>query len=180
MLESEEDYKRFDIKPQEDLFVVKAKATSKLVAETLEKFSQQLIDPKAKLQAWLTRLESMPGMKFKMPTALRLAMDDIKVEAISEPMDCSLTLKDSLTEAYLSDIKREQLNYGRISFEARRRATSSVDDAIKVYSSLVERSPGDIVVARDVAFTAMQMERPAQAFHLLRRVARARPFQGNI
>ena len=180
MLESEEDYQRFDIKPQEDLFVVKAKATSKLVAETLEKFSEQLIDPKAKLQAWLKRLESMPGMKFKMPTALKLAMDDIKVEAISEPMDCLLTMKDGLSESYLKTIGEERLDYERIAAEASRRAGSSADDAIKVYSSLVERSPGDIVVARDVAFTAMEMDRPAQAFHLLRRVARARPFQGNI
>ena len=180
MLESEEDYQRFDIKPQEDLFVVKAKATSKLVAETLEKFSEQLIDPKAKLQAWLKRLESMPGMQFKMPTALKLAMDDIKVEAISEPMDCSLTLKDGLSESYLKTIGEEKLDYERIAAEASRRAGSSAGDAIKVYSSLVERSPGDIIVARDVAFTAMEMDRPAQAFHLLRRVARARPFQGNI
>ena len=180
MLESEEDYLRFDIKPQEDLFVVKAKATSKLVAETLEKFSEQLIDPKAKLQAWLKRLESMPGMKFKMPTALKLAMDDIKVEAISEPMDCLLTMKDGLSESYLKTIGEERLDYERIAAEASRRAGSSADDAIKVYSSLVERSPGDIVVARDVAFTAMEMDRPAQAFHLLRRVARARPFQGNV
>ena len=180
MLESEEDYKRFDIKPQEDLFVVKAKATSKLVSETLDKFAQQLADPKAKLQAWLSRLESMPGMKFEMPTALKLAMDDIKIEAISKPLDCTLTTKEGLSGAYLSLLKQEQLDYGRVSAEANRRVASSVDDAIKVYSSLVERNPGDIIVARDIAFTAMEMERPAQAFHLLRRVAKARPFQGNI
>lgn len=185
MLESEADYKRFDIKPQEDLFVVKAKATSKLVAETLEKFAEQLIDPKAKLLAWLGRLESMPGMKFKMPTALKLAMDDIEVTAISQPMNSSLTTKESLSGAYKSLLKQEQLDYGRISAEASRRsvsseAESSVDDTIKVYSSLVERSPGDIVVARDVAFTALELDRPATAFHLLRRVAKARPFQGNI
>ena len=142
MLESEEDYLRFDIKPQEDLFVVKAKATSKLVSETLEKFSEQLIDPKAKLQLWLKRLESMPGMKFKMPTALKLAMDDIKVEAISESMDCLLTMKDGLSESYLKTIGEEKLDYERIAAEASRRAGSSADDAIKVYSSLVERSPG--------------------------------------
>jgi tetratricopeptide (TPR) repeat protein len=180
MLESEADYERFDIKPQEDLFVVKAKATSKLVSETLSKFAEQLADPKAKLQVWLSRLESMPGMQFKMPTALKLAMDDIKIEAISQPLKCTLTTKGDLSESYLNTIASENLDYNPISAEAKRRASTSVDDAIKVYSSLVERNPGDIIVARDIAFTAMEMERPAQAFHLLRRVARARPFQGNI
>ncbi len=180
MLESEEDYQRFDIKPEEDLFVVKAKATSALVSETLSKFSQQLADPKAKLQAWLNRLESMPGMEFKMPTALKLAMDDIKIEAISQPLNCTLTNKDGLSDSYLKSIANEQLDYDPISAEANRRAGLSVDDAIKVYSSLVERNPSDIIVARDIAFTAMELDRPAQAFHLLRRVARARPFQGNI
>ncbi|QEG20555.1 hypothetical protein [Mariniblastus fucicola] len=180
MLESEADYQRFDIKPQEDLFVVKAKSTSKLVAETLEKFAEQLVDPKAKLLAWLDRLESMPGMEFKMPTALKLAMDDIKVDAISQSMECSLATKEELSESYLKAIGLEHLDYDAISAEANRRAVKSVDDSIKVYSSLVERNPGDIIVARDVAFTAMELERPATAFHLLRRVAQARPFQGNI
>jgi tetratricopeptide (TPR) repeat protein len=180
MLESEEDYKRFDIKPQEDLFVVKAKAASKLVREALEKNFESLADPKARLLTWLNRLESMPGMKFKMPTALKLALDDIQVEAISQPMNCSLTTTESLSGAYQSLLRQEQLGYDRVSAEARRRMNSSVDDAIKVYSSLIERNPGDIIAARDVAFTAMDLERPAAAFHLLRRVAKARPFQGNI
>jgi tetratricopeptide (TPR) repeat protein len=180
MLESEADYERFDIKPKEDLFVVKAKSTSKLVSETLSKFAEQLADPKAKLQTWLSRLESMPGMQFKIPTALKLAMDDIEIEAISQPLNCTLTKKSDLSESYLKTIANENLDYDPISAEANRRASSSVDDAIKVYSSLVERNPSDIIVARDIAFTAMEMERPAPAFHLLRRVARARPFQGNI
>jgi len=44
----------------------------------------------------------------------------------------------------------------------------------------VERNPGDIEIARDVAFSTMELDRPAEAFYLLRRVAQQRPFQGNI
>ena len=180
MLESEADYKRFDIKPEEDLFVIKSKVAKDLIEDTLRKSSDQLADPKAQTLAWLERLETMPGMSFKMPTALKLAMDEIEIVPISKPLECSLTTKDELSKDYLSALGSERLDYEKISAEADRRSGTSVDEAIKVFSSLVERNPGDIVIARDVAFTAMELDRPAQAFHLLKRVARARPFQGNI
>lgn len=180
MLESAADYERFDIKPQEDLFVIKTKAASALVEDTLMKSQQQLADPKAQLLSWLQRLESMPGMQFEMPTALKLALDDIDVTAISSSLDCNLTTKAELSPVYLNAIGAENPDYDQVSAEARRRGATSVDDAIKVYSSLVERNPGDITIARDVAFTALQMDRPAAAYHLLKRVALQRPFQGNI
>ena len=180
MLESEADYERFDIKPQEDLFVIKSKVAKDLIADTLKKSADQLADPKAQTLAWLKRLETMPGMSFKMPTALKLAMDEIEIVAISKPLECSLTAKDDLSKAYLSALGAERLDYEKIATEANRRSGTSVDEAIKVYSSLVERNPGDIVIARDIAFTAMELDRPAQAYHLLRRVAQARPFQGSI
>ena len=74
MLESEEEYERFDIKPEEDQFVVNAKAASTIVGDTLEQHAKALADPKARLKAWLDRLESMPGMKFEWPTALELVL----------------------------------------------------------------------------------------------------------
>jgi hypothetical protein len=180
MLESEADYQRFDIKPQEDLFVIKTKAASELIDDALMTSAEQLADPKAQLVAWLKRLESMPGMKFKMPTALQLAMDDIRIDAISGDLNCSLTTKAALSKEYLDAIASENPDYDRLAAEALRRSKNSVDDAIKVYSSLVERNPGDIIVSRDVAFTAMELDRPGHAYHLLKRVAMQRPFQGNI
>ena len=180
MLETEQDYERFGIKPEEDLFVIKSKMANALVTKTLRKSASDLADPKSQLLAWLNRLESMPGMSFKMPTALSLAIDDIQVDAISKPLDCVLTEKDNVSDDYLEALNSEKLNYRKIAAEANRRGGSSIDEAIKVFSSLVERNPGDIVIARDVAYTAMELDRPAQAYHLLRRVAKARPFQGSI
>ena len=180
MLDSEEDYKRFDIKPQEDLFVIKTKNAKSLVFEMLEKSANELADPKAQLLSWIERLETMPGMSFKMPTALGLAMEEIQVNAISQPLDCSLINRDSLSKEYLAAIDADRLDYDLIAAEAKRRGVTSVDDAIKVFSSLVERNPGDLVVARDVAYTALEMGRPAQAYHLLRNVAIARPFEGSV
>lgn len=180
MLESEADYERFDIKPHEDLFVIKTKQAKDLVADILQKSASELADPKAQLLAWLTRLETMPGMSFKMPMALKIVMDDIQVVAISKPLDCSLASTEGISKEYLAAIQNERLNYELIASEANRRGRTSVDNAIKVFSSLVERNPGDLVIARDVAFTALEMGRPAQAYHLLRSVAKARPFEGSI
>ncbi|MFK7767684.1 MAG: hypothetical protein AB8B55_10725 [Mariniblastus sp.] len=180
MLESEADYQRFNIKPQEDLFVIKAKHANVHVTDVLKESADKLSDPKAQLEAWLERLETMPGMEFKMPTALRLVMEKINVVAVSKPLDCSQTKRGELSDEYLKILSNEKLDYDLIETEANRRAATSVDDAIKVFSSLVERNPGDIVIARDVAFTAMELGRPAQAYHLLRQVAEARPFEGSI
>jgi tetratricopeptide (TPR) repeat protein len=180
MLESEADYQRFDIKPEEDLFVIKTKSANELVAETLEKSANELADPKAQLLAWLQRLETMPGMEFKLETAFQLALEQIQIVAVSKPLDCSLTQRNELSKEYLAALQSPRLDYGLIAAEAKRRGATSVDDAIKVFSSLVEQNPGDMVVARDVAFTAMEMGRPAQAYHLLRNVAKARPYEGSV
>ncbi len=180
MLETAQDYDRFGIKPEEDLFVIKSKVAKDLVLEVLEKSANELSDPKAQLVAWLDRLETMPGMSFKMPTALKLAMDSLDVVAISKPLHCRLTEKEQISEDYLKVLTSERLDYAKIANEATRRGATSIDEAIKVFSSLVERNPGDLVIARDVAFTAMEMDRPAQAYHLLQGIAKARPFQGSV
>ena len=180
MLETEADYEAFNIKPQEDLFVINTKSANEIVEDAMQQFDSELSEPKAQLEAWLNRLESMPGMSFKMPTALKLALEDIDVTAISEPLETTLETRAGLPKAYLTGLNQSKLNYDLIEAEAGRRAVVSIDDAVKVYSSLVESSPGDLVVARDVGYTALQLGRPAQAYHLLRRVALARPFEGSI
>src|SRR5207253_4790909 len=53
MLETEEDYKRFNIKPEEDALVVQQKPAGALVTETLTKVAGTLADPKATCMAWL-------------------------------------------------------------------------------------------------------------------------------
>jgi len=48
---------------------------------------------------------------------------------------------------------------------------------VRAISSLVEERPGDVAVARDVAFSTIAWGRPAEAYHLLRRAASARAFE---
>ena len=44
-------------------------------------------------------------------------------------------------------------------------------------SSLVEDRPGDAALARDLAFSAIEWQRPGEAYHLLRRAGAARTFE---
>ncbi len=180
MLETEADYERFDIKPEEDLFVIKSKNAGQLVSETLQTFADGIANPKLQMLAWLQRLESMPGMQFKISTALQLALREIEFEAISQPLDCDPRTLNSAPESYLLELAKQELNYELIELESKRRAAKSVDEAIKVWSCLIERNPGDLVIARDVAFSAMELDRPAQAYPLLLAIAKARPYDASV
>lgn len=180
MLESEQDYQRFNIMPEEDLFVVRTKNASDLVSAVIKDQAAVLGDPKTQLSEWLSRLESMDGLEFKLPTALKLALQDIQIEPIAELLNTRSNLVEDLTKEYSRHLEEEQLNYEIVQKESDRRGNTSSADAIKVLSSLVERNPGDWVLARDVAFSAMEMSRPAQAYHLLRRIALARPYDPSV
>ena len=180
MLETEAEYEQFGIKPQEDLFVIQSKQASELIADTLEQFSSQLADPKAQMMAWLKRMETMPGMEFRIPTALQLALDKIKFESISVPLQTDPQTKHSSAKEYLAALTQQKLDYDLVAAESRRRSATSIDDAVKVFSSLIERNPGDLIIARDVAFTAMELDRPAQAYPLLLKVAYARPYEASV
>ena len=180
MLETEQDYERFGIKPEEDLFVVKTKNAGEIVNNALTEFAKTLADPKERLLGWLKRLESMPGMTFKTPTALKLAMDKIEVVAISKPLQVDPRDQTDSPKSYLEQLGLDDPDYDAVSKESQRRAAQSIDQSLKVLSNLIERHPGDLVIARDVAFSAMQLDRPAQAYPLLMKVVKARPFECSV
>ena len=180
MLESEADYRRFNIVPEDDQIVVNSREVNRVIGDILEKSAAEIADPKAQLLTWVRRLESIEGMNFKMPTALKLAIEGMKVEAISSQLNCNLRSADELPEDFRKMLKSGKLDYGAVSSESKRRLNESTDDAIKAISSLVENNPGDLVLARDVAFTAMELQHPAQAYHLFRRVAESRPQEATI
>lgn len=180
MLESEEDYERFNIVPQEDLFVIKTRDAVELIDKTLEEKKAELVSPKVRLVNWIHKLENMPGVTFEVPVALDLVMDKIEVEAITAPLVCKNRNKADLDEKFLQELSKGELGYDKILAESKKRGLGAAHDAIKVLSSLVEQNPGDLTLARDVAFVAMELEEPAQAYSLLRRVALARPYEPTI
>lgn len=180
MLETEADYERFNIVPQEDLFVIKTRNADELVQKTVEEKKAELVSPKVRLVNWIHKLENMPGVTFEVPTALELAMDKIEVKAISAPLACKRRLKTDLGDDYLKALSKEKLDYNVVLAESQKRGLGSAPDAIKTLSSLIEQNPGDLTLARDIAFVAMELDEPAQAYGLLRRVALSRPYEPTI
>jgi len=181
MLESEEDYQRFNIKPQENAFVVKRHPAGPIVAKALQQIGESLGDSKAAFMAWLKRLERMPGIEFRVPTALRMAVEAMPAEAFAVTAP-SLVCKQHNWRALPGMIQEQlaarKLDYDDITAEAERRQKElGAADALKALSSLVESRPGDGVLARDVGFAAMQWGLGAHAVGLFRRVAEARPYE---
>jgi Uncharacterized protein conserved in bacteria (DUF2135) len=181
MLESEADYKRYNIKPEEDAYVVKHNTAGDAVRKAVATIDKQLGDPRAVLLAWLKKLESTPGAMFKLPTSLRLAIEKMPASAFEIP-ESSLPIKlrtwDGIPGNYQEQLASKRFSYDAVTAEADRRAKKyGIADALRALSSLVENNPGDTVLARDVGFSAMQWGLGGEAYHLFRRVAKARPYE---
>ena len=111
----------------------------------------------------------------------KLTLDRLPVEAfvVNVPkLVCKSDGRAKLPASFIEQLGQKQLDYQAINDEAKRRlAVHGSADALKALSSLIENNPGNTVLTRDVAFSAMQWELGGQAYPLLRRVALARPYQ---
>ncbi|MCA9716371.1 MAG: hypothetical protein KC468_16990 [Myxococcales bacterium] len=181
MLESEEDYRSYGIVPESDALVVQQRPAGHVVRETVARVEHELGDPRARFLAWIAGLPATPGVDVQIPRAVEVLLEELPRQAFDvpvQPLRPRARDKDHVPKDYLGLLARRELTYDAVATEAARRAQLlGPDDAIKAWSSLVEHSPGDAVLARDVGYTAMQLGRDAQAFHLFRRVAASRPFE---
>ncbi len=181
MLESEADYQRFGIVPEDFARTIKSAAASRVVEDTLALSASALGNPKATFLRWIDGLPTTPGMNFTLSTSFRQALERMPEESFrveAAPLVVKNRDKKSIPAPVLAELAAHKLDYDRISNEAeRRRATLGPGDALKALSSLVEENPGDAVLARDIGVTAMSFGLPADAFHLFRRVAVSRPFE---
>ncbi|MBM4372242.1 MAG: hypothetical protein FJ098_11345, partial [Deltaproteobacteria bacterium] len=138
-------------------------------------------DPRAAFLAWIGRLKAMPGMTFEIPAALSMVLEQLPVAAFrvdAPPLVCGSRAARDLPGPLQEQLITRQLEYDAWSTEATRRLQAyGPADALKALSNLVENSPGDSVLARDVGFSAMELGLGGQAYHLFRRVAAARPFE---
>lgn len=181
MLESEADYQRFDIKPEEDVFVVKTNPASTVVAETLKAAQDILGDPARAFMAWLDKMETMKFVNFTAGTAFKMALKRLPTDAfkVETPrLECESHTRDRIPKPVYDQLESRKLDYDIMISEASQRFEKlGPMDALKALSSMVENSPGDTVLARDVGFSAMQWGLGGQAYHLFRRVAESRPFE---
>jgi hypothetical protein len=181
MLESDDDYARYGIVPENDANAVKEREVGPLLTRALEQLAAQLGDPKAAFLARLAELEHTPGVEVKIPAALLEMLRGLPSSAFAVPSD-PLHPKNHVAEGIPTDVlgqlATQKPEYDTLVAEAERRlAAYGPDDALEALSSLVEASPGDGVLARDVGFSAMQWGKDAQAYYLFDRVAKARPWE---
>ena len=181
MLESEQDYARFNIKPEEDSFVVKDRPADPIVAKTVAEVTAAMGDPKANFLAWYRRIRQSSEVHFDLPAALDFALECLPAETFAvtaPPLQCKLRLRRDLPENVRQPWQSGLPDYETLIAEAQRRLTAyGADDALRGLSSLVEDRPGDAALARDLAFSAIEWQRPGEAYHLLRRAGAARTFE---
>ncbi|MDP6444342.1 MAG: hypothetical protein QGG36_20415 [Pirellulaceae bacterium] len=179
MLDSEADYARFNIRPEDDALVVNTTGADAVIMNRLDEFEQSLMNPKAALRAWLDKLESTPGVQYRPSAALKIVLEELPAESF-------LTRRAKLTGAdrqvdvdrdYAQMLLGRDLNYPALVAEAAKRKGGDPTSALRALSNLVEKNPGDVVVARDVAFSAMQWGLTGEAYPLLRRVVESRPYE---
>jgi hypothetical protein len=181
MLESEADYQRFGIRPEDNARVIQQKDASRVVAEILSRVAGALGNPKLAFLRWLDGLAQVPGVTFKELSGLRgwlerMPESSFRVEAA--PLAVKRRDRAAIPDAVQQSLRKHDLDYDVISAEAQRRRQSlGPADALRALSSLVEENPGDAVLARDVAVSAMTWGLSADAYHLFRRVAAARPYE---
>lgn len=181
MLETEEDYQRFNIKPEDDATVIKNKLASEIIANVLEKIGQNLGDPKASFLSWLEKMKQMQGVNLNLPKELQKAVESLPTSAFSvqvPSLNCKLRTWDKIPGSLQEELISKNLDYDNITNEAQRRYKEfGSDDALKALSSLVENNPGDMLLSRDVAFSAMEWNLGGHAYHLLRRIFLSRPYE---
>ena len=181
MLETEQDYARFNIKPEEDSFVVKDRPASPIVAKAVVETTAAMGDVKANFLAWYRRVRQSSEVHFDLPASLDVALECLPPESFAvtaPPLACKLRLRKDLPENLRQPWQSGLPDYETLAAEADRRlATYGAGDALRALSSLVEERPGDAALNRDLAFSAIQWQRPGEAYHLLRRAGEARSFE---
>ena len=181
MLESEEDYKEYNITASEDAFVVQSTSVNKIIGQVLRDIAAVLGNAKVKFTNWLEKLAKIDGVEFEIPTALSLILDQtpestFRINQVG--LNCKSRQKSAVPKSITTALAESNLDYDLITDGANTRLkTFSKHDALKLLSSLMEKSPGNTVMARDIAYSALEWDLNEQAYYLFKRVLQSRPYE---
>lgn len=185
MLESEADYQSagLDLESiaRQDAVAVAADPVTRQLDAVEAGLGQLLGDPRATLLASLQRIEAVapPRASGSSYAQLRTLVERLPAAAFEvdiPALACAQHDRDGIPQTVLDQLAAREVDYDTFTAEAeRRRAAHGSADALKVLSSLIEASPGDTTMARDVAFTAREWGLGSQVYELLLRVAATRP-----
>jgi hypothetical protein len=181
MLESERDYQRFNIRPENEREIVSKQPASTAIEAALAALGNLLGDPKQAFLSWIQKLQQVPGMQFRISAELNAAIQKMPPSAFAvetAPLQCKLREQAQLPPAFAASLAKRTFDYDSVTQESLRRLPqASAPDALKALSSLVEQNPGDAILARDVGYSALGWGLADHAYYLFRRVATSRPYE---
>lgn len=181
MLDTEEDYHQYNIKATEDAYVVQSSTVQETLSVVLKDIEEILGSAKNKFKNWMERLVDIDGVDFSIPASLEILVDKTPETNFIIPQKelvCTSILKNEIPTQFLDSLLQPRLDYDMVFKEAYRRLEKyGAPDALKAISSMVEKNPGNTVLARDVGYTALDWGLNEQAYHLFRRVLKTRPHE---
>lgn len=184
MLESNADYERYKISPQQDKFVVKRTLVAKVFESVRENIAEVLSSPKKRFLDMIEKLSNLDMIKFKLSGPAMLMLEYLPESAFNtSPLDNKLNESQPIddfkaSKGYLKMIKSGEINYEKLRRESEKRVKRYDNKSgLTVLSSLVENSPNDVMILREVAFEAEKMGLFMEAFQLHRKAAKLRPFE---
>ncbi len=181
MLETEEDYKQYNIRKNEDLFVIKSNNVNSIISNVLKNIGNLLGNAKATFMNWLKKLTTTEGLDFKMHVSLETILEKTPKSSFivkSKGLYCKQKTQDGISNKIIEELKKSKIDYDIITEESmRRKKEFGNNDALKFLSSLIEKNPGNGVMARDVAFSAIEWDLYEQAYFLFKRVIKSRPYE---
>lgn len=181
MLDTEEEYKQYGIVPEENLFVIKSNPVNSIISKTLQEIGQFLGNAKASFKNWLNRLPKLDGFSFEIPTSLEMLVENTpekSFEVSPKKLQAKARKKSVISSVFLGELHKSRLDYDLIYKEAHQRNSQyGKNDALLILSSLIEKNPGNSVMARDIAFSAQELGLAEQAYFIFRRVLDARPHE---
>ena len=141
-----------------------------------------MANAKQRFLALLDGWERLPGeFAMTVPPALRAALATLPAEAFEldrRPARPSVRRRAQLPRALRGQLAEGPLAYDvALAEAARREAHHGSPDGLLVLSTLVEQSPGDLGLARDVAARAQAWGHAGEAHDLFLRVGRSRPWE---
>ena len=181
MLESKRDYERYNIRPQEDVFIVNKITVEHVFGRLLDNFASALSDPKRRFLNQLDKLQSLEFIDLDLPDSISILLESLSSAAFEVPIENTVAKKldkKNIPAEYLENITTGQSHYDNVEKEAKRRLNVfGQEDALKVMSSLVELAPSDVAILRDVAFAAQSYGLASHAFMLHSEVSKLRPYE---
>lgn len=176
MLESEADYKQYNIRLKEDSTIVKENPVNVLVKNAVKEMNESDGLAKDKL---IKQLSELTSIDLEKSNSLKILIEHIPADKFRikpSQFTCKHHLKSELSDSVLVVLKEENPNYRIIENEADILAEKFRNyDALKILSTIVEQNPSNAKLLMDVAYSAMRMGLDEHAYYLFKKVTQKRP-----